>query len=480
MYNFEKICRTCSFEGELQSLFIEDTILIADMLTEIIDLKVIHGDKYPQNICMQCLNKLKSAYSFKKQCQEIQIKFEQYLQKMIVKEETPFTDNKMIIKDENYENNDEWNDDIYDSSSPAPESAEILDENAEKKVDTDETINQEENENQPPIKKKKSKVVRKRDHVCPICNKHFTSTHLKFHMRSHTKEKPYKCDQCGQQFSLKGNYQRHMKIHTGERPHVCSICGRGFIQTTTLYEHIRIHSNETPFTCNHCGRSFKQQSQLRCHISLKHFDGTPTKEKQHSSTPIKRYTKKRLPPAPGEFQCDICQKKFTSKGVLATHTLIHGEKSYLCSHCGKGFVCKSGLKSHLKTHTGEKPHECKFCGKSFSQISSLATHKLVHTGERPYTCTICNQSFKQKNHLKYHSRTHSGEKPYECSVCGKRFSLNGTLTVHMRTHTGETPYVCSVCNKGFYDSSSMKKHKKKHFIDQENVQEKSFDLSPIT
>lgn len=49
MYNFEKICRTCSFEGELQSIFIEDTILIADMLTEIIDLKVFHHIFYYAN-----------------------------------------------------------------------------------------------------------------------------------------------------------------------------------------------------------------------------------------------------------------------------------------------------------------------------------------------------------------------------------------------------------------------------------------------
>lgn len=66
-----------------------------------------------------------------------------------------------------------------------------------------------------------------RKHSCNVCNKSFASGKLRQHMRTHTKEKPHKCDVCFQAFSMSGNLKRHMMTHTGERPHVCEVCGKG-------------------------------------------------------------------------------------------------------------------------------------------------------------------------------------------------------------------------------------------------------------
>lgn len=217
----------------------------------------------------------------------------------------------------------------------------------------------------------------------------------------------------------------------------------GFIQAPTLAAHRRTHTGETPYVCNYCGKRFIAHSTLYYHI-LKHKlkNGEATEEiiKQH--------------------KCEICDAIFVTKASLRNHKLIHGEKTFLCSECGKGFSTNAGLLVHIKIHTGEKPYTCKICNKSFSQTGALKIHSLIHTGEKPYTCKICNKSFTQNPHLKYHMRVHSGERPYKCSHCGKRFTLKSTLTVHMRMHTGETPYACSTCGKRFYDASSMRKHNK--------------------
>uniref|UniRef100_M3Z136 C2H2-type domain-containing protein n=1 Tax=Mustela putorius furo TaxID=9669 RepID=M3Z136_MUSPF len=148
----------------------------------------------------------------------------------------------------------------------------------------------------------------------------------------------------------------HERIHTREKPYKCTECGKVFRQWSTLRIHRKTHTGEKPYKGNECGKAFKQCSHLTKHQNV--YPG----EKPH--------------------KCTVCTKTFIHISSLMKHQKIHsGEKPYKCNECGKAFSQSSSLVEHQRIHTGEKPHQCNECGKAFTVQSSLTKHKKKnHTG----------------------------------------------------------------------------------------------------
>ncbi|OPJ72169.1 hypothetical protein AV530_014704 [Patagioenas fasciata monilis] len=85
-------------------------------------------------------------------------------------------------------------------------------------------------------------------------------------------------------------------------------------------------------------------------------------------------------------------------------------KSYICSDCGKSFICHSWL----------------------------VRHQMTHTGERPYKCSECDKSYRRKDYLLNHQRQHSGERLFQCPLCRKRFVRRRSFMKHQESHVQET------------------------------------------
>lgn len=215
-----------------------------------------------------------------------------------------------------------------------------------------------------------------------------------------------------------------------------------------------------------------------------------------------------------EFQCNLCDKKFTGKSPLLRHdTIVHSGKKYSCEICNKKYRYKKYLQSHVenfhdaskivastkvskkkqksykcrecslqftnqieyrKHHSANhmpRIHKCEVCYKMFKTLQILNTHKITHLtfeernkleSVKKYLCSICGKVLYSSSNRDSHVRGHSGETPFKCAVCDKGFKQKYLLSVHMSKHTEERPFKCEICGNCFKNQTQFNSHQLTH------------------
>lgn len=109
--------------------------------------------------------------------------------------------------------------------------------------------------------------------VCEECSKTFMyRQHYLNHIAQHNEEKKHECPKCNKCFSTcQALYMHNKQVHEKHNyRHPCSMCDKVFICKAKLVEHVRTHTGEKPFACNECNVAFAAKATYKTHMKLIH------------------------------------------------------------------------------------------------------------------------------------------------------------------------------------------------------------------
>ncbi|PIC21149.1 hypothetical protein B9Z55_026097 [Caenorhabditis nigoni] len=109
---------------------------------------------------------------------------------------------------------------------------------------------------------------------------------IRFHIRYHTKEKPFRCEEpgCDRRFPRRCYLYSHMRKHSGTKPFSCAVCGAAFERFKEKSTHMSEEHPKKPLLCHvvGCEKRFRCIRYFERHLRNSHGLEPSTKNYNNS------------------------------------------------------------------------------------------------------------------------------------------------------------------------------------------------------
>ncbi|XP_026489414.1 zinc finger and BTB domain-containing protein 41-like isoform X14 [Vanessa tameamea] len=512
------VCRCCLTEGCYKDISTEyfwmgKREVYAEMLSETFDLSIAYSQSGGPNshsrlICEPCISRLRDAADFKRQVQECERTFMQYLDpgSSLAELEVGVDLDKEVkverVKEEKEQSDDDefddrpdfGDDDDYDdlddqpltklaSKVPKKESVDVLDliDNAKvtvkrksssktkvtpaKKAKTKKDIATSSKEKPEPRKKKD--VIRPLSLArrnAEVMVKYSTAYPFRL------PETSLMCVYCCESYADSSHFRKHMDeehetfkvetafAHCAYEGYLkvdctdlrCRICKKAFKKLDEIAKHLNdVHDQKINLEFHLGIQPFKfENDKLLCGICDKNF-------------PCLRQLSRHMSSHYQNFTCEECGKSYTTNGSLQQHMRFsHITNERICRRCRQTFSSLEAKREHVESSPKCWSYHCFVCALRFMKWSAKEEHLISVHGQakKTHCCPECGKVFTSRNSYRVHfATTHAGIS-FVCSWCGRKFSTKRHLEQHTVIHTGLKLFECLVCSKSFPRKANLNQH----------------------
>ena len=299
--------------------------------------------------------------------------------------------------------------------------------------------------------------------ACDQCEEKFSikSALANHRGRKHSKSRDFPCSQCDKKFHDKKDVGSHIvQVHSDFEPYQCDMCPSKFKRNSAWRFHRKTHLNAKNFECPVCLKRFKHRPGMaycldrhdnpegekypctivNCRAVLQTKHGINKHIKNHtegecSTCPIctrilagnsnlSRHLRDVHGNQAKNFECSICDLKWTTRNRLKTHMKIHSGQVFSCSteSCKSKSNTQYGLNFHIKQKHGQVKHR-------------KPLEELEKEWNKKFTCEICNKSFKLGKAplfaVEAHKRTHKNQQTLDCIIenCTDKIFLTKNMRI---------------------------------------------------
>lgn len=164
------------------------------------------------------------------------------------------------------------------------------------------------------------------------------------------------------------HYNAKTSIKNGVRLFICTFCDKKCSHPSDMIRHFRTHTKEKPYKCEICERQFALKVSLKVHMQIHNKDQSNQFNNNRISKNVFNGVKNKL-----ALQDNNNATRFKiamAKPILLTdkqHLVVKNNSSetikYECYICHNLFKLKYSLKQHIESHFGIKRFKCQHCGK---------------------------------------------------------------------------------------------------------------------